>query len=265
MDTNMLKVATQAALAAGEIVERYFGHSMQIAAKNKAKSDFVTSADTEAEGAIRQMILAHFPDHGFWGEEGGQKNIEKDYIWVVDPLDSTSNFTFTIPLYSISIGLMHQGEMILGVIYIPKTRELFSAEKGKGAFRNDRKISLTEKITLAEAICAVQYRSIAGDEVRDRGLDDFVYFAKRTKKIRYLSSTVFELCRVAAGDLDFAVTDGYFIDYAAAKLILKEAGAVFVQHDGSPVENYMDGRLVRMVASNPSLADEVLKKTKGQI
>ena len=223
MMSEYLKTAQQAALAAGEILERYFCHAMEVKTKNKAESDYVTSADTETEGAIKQMILSRFPDHGFWGEEGGQEHAKREYLWVVDPLDSTSNFTYRIPLYSTSIALLHHGEVIVGVIYVPGTEELFHAEKSQGSFCNHQAIQASKKTSLDQSVCAIQYRSTAGEFERERGLDDFTYFARRTKKIRYLSATVFELCRVARGDLDFAISDGYFIDFAAAKLILQEA------------------------------------------
>ncbi len=245
----MLHIAKKAALAAGDVIELYFDTLDSYEKKDAAGKDLVTKADKEAEQVIKDLILTTYPNHGFWGEETGQTDMDKEYVWVVDPLDGTSNFVLHLPMYSVSIALMHNKEILLGVVYIPKTKELFWAEKGTGAFCNDTPIHVSQTSQLDQSICSVEYWS-KDDTTRDAGLLDFVAFAKKTKKIRYLSSTVFELCRVAKGNLDFCLLDSFFLDIAAAKLIVEEAGGVCVQFSGKNIVPHTDKKLLRILTSN---------------
>lgn len=221
----MLPIAIQAAKKGGAVLNKYFGKLRSYESKNKANSDFVTKADKESEEIIKKIILTKFPTHGFWGEETGQTKVKSEYLWVVDPLDGTTNFIHRIPTHAVSIALMRKHQVILGVVYLPQTDELFHAQKGKGAFCNGQKIMTANTKKMRDAICSVGFWSKDRKHVK-KGLEDFNYLARRVKKIRYLSSTVFELCRVAMGDLDFCRVDTTFLDIAAAKLIVEEAGGI---------------------------------------
>ena len=257
----MLQTAITAAKQAGDIIEKYFSLEPTMEFKDAGQRDIVTIADKEAEKAIREVILKEFPHHGFWGEETGQTQMDKEYVWVVDPLDGTSNFALHIPLYAISIALTRNKEPILGVVYIPTTGELFSAEKNKGAYCNNKPIKVSQINTLSTATCSVEYWS-RDDLHRQEGLEDFVYFANHTKKIRYLSSTVFELCRVAKGSLDFCILDTKFIDIAAAKLIIEEAGGTCCSTKGGEIPFAENGQPTRIIASNQPLISLLLQYKK---
>ncbi|MFH1286344.1 MAG: inositol monophosphatase [Candidatus Magasanikbacteria bacterium] len=247
-----LQVAKKAAKKAGNITEKYFGNLDSSKIEQKSKKDFVTKADKEAEEEIKKIILETFPEHGFWGEETGKSNVENEYVWVVDPIDGTTNFIHNIPLYSVSIALSKNNEIILGVVYIPKTNELFYAEKAKGAFCNDKKISVSTTKKLEDSVCAIEFWS-RNDEHRKQGLKELMYFGERVSKLRYLSSTVFELCRVAKGDLDFCKLDTTFLDIAAATLLVEEAGGKCTKSNGEHISQKTAPDIMRIVASNAHL------------
>lgn len=253
----MLKIAIEAARAGGVVLKKYFNNLDTFEQKNKQGTDLVTKADLESEEVIKKIILGKHPSHGFWGEESGKQNTDEEYVWMVDPLDGTSNYILGIPMFSISIALLRRGEAVLGVVYIPTTEEMFWAKNEEGAFCNDKKIKVSSTRDLGKAVCSVEYWSRDDNHIK-RGLKDFSRFAKSTKKIRYLSSTVFEMCRVANGNLDFCLLDTTVLDLAAPKLIVEEAGGVCRDCDGNKID--MDNKkLVRIIASNKHL----YKKIKG--
>lgn len=248
----MLETAKKAALLAGDILDRYFDNLVSIETKDAAGKDIVTVADKEAEHIIKQTLLGTYPEHGFFGEETGKQNEASAYVWVVDPLDGTTNFSRNIPTHAVSIALLHDREVILGVVYIPKTKELFWAEKGSGAYCNGKKISVSETAELRDAMCSIAYYS-KKDGYADRGLADYCLFARQTRKIRSLSSTVFELCRVAKGNLDFCILDTYFLDLSAAKLILEEAGGVCRTYNDAVIEPSFESIVTRIIASSRTI------------
>lgn len=248
----MLQTAIAAAKQAGDILEKYFSEDYAIEFKDHVGKDTVTIADREAEARIKKTILQKFPHHGFWGEETGTERIDQEYLWIVDPLDGTTNFSRHIPLYATSIALLYRGEAIMGVINIPKTKELFVAEKNTGSYCNEKKIKVSAVSELAQAVCSVEYWS-RDDAHRAAGLKDFAYFAEHAKKIRYLSSTAFTLCRVACGDVDFCLSDTTFIDIAAAQLIIKEAGGYCERKDGAILNLDSVTQPHRIIASNKNL------------
>ncbi|KKW42622.1 MAG: Inositol monophosphatase family protein [Candidatus Magasanikbacteria bacterium GW2011_GWA2_56_11] len=255
----MLETGIQAALQASKVVEGYFGHLPTVGYKDPLHRDLVTMADKKSEEVIKEIILSHYPHHGFWGEESGQHGLSNEYVWIVDPLDGTTNFTLDLPLYSVSLALMHKNEIVLGIVYIPKTEELFYAERGRGAFGNDKKLAVSNTGSLAQAACSVEYWSKDYEHI-EQGLADFTFFARRTKKIRSLSSSILELCFVAKGSLDFCVLDTYFLDLAAAKLIVEEAGGRCTLSDGQPVKPGFDRRLMRIIASNAALHPQIVTR-----
>ncbi|MFA6486556.1 MAG: inositol monophosphatase family protein [Candidatus Magasanikbacteria bacterium] len=218
----MLKTAKTAAISAGKLLKSYFGHLDSYSAKGGNPRDYVTKADLASEKLIKKIILDKFPNHNFWGEESGKTDKTSNFTWVVDPLDGTSNFVLNIPMYSVSIALMKNNEVVLGVVYIPQTDELFWAQKSKGAFCNGKKIHVSNTKKLSDAIGSIEYWSKDNTRI-EKGLEEFNFYARKIKKIRYLSSTVFEMCRVAKGNLDFCIMDSTVLDIAAASFIIHEA------------------------------------------
>ena len=177
---------------------------------------------------------------------------------MVDPLDGTSNFVFNIPLFSVSIALLRDNKPILGVVYIPKTKELFYAQKNKGAFCNNKKIHVSRTDALKNSVCSIGYWSKNRQYLKN-GLKNFSAFARRVKKMRYLSSTVFEICHVAKGDLDFCAMETTFLDIAAVKLILEEAGGKMINRYNKKNAPELNKDIFSIIACNKKLLGEIIK------
>jgi myo-inositol-1(or 4)-monophosphatase len=224
---ELLEFAKSLAFKAGVIISE--GYRSEVAVERKAELDFVTRIDKESEQLIRDAIAAKYPTHGFLGEESGSSHTNAEYVWVVDPLDGTTNFVYKIPYFAVSIGLKHKGEAIVGVVYNPLTNEMFYAEKGKGAFLNDKPLRIRDPKPQAKWFLAFCFRDNMKHEEAERIVFDAYYF--HIARLLKLGSAALELCYVAAGRVD-----GYIgltlkeWDYCAGELIAKEAGAA-VTHD----------------------------------
>lgn len=144
MKDKFLKVAKQAALEAGKVIQKYSGQAYQKNIKHKDVSDFSTDADLEAEEKIVGILTKNFPDHNIIAEESGKKNKGSKYTWVIDPLDGTLTFSLGIPYFTVSIGLLRDNKPFLGVIYNVSFENLYWAQSGKGSFLNGQKISVSQ-------------------------------------------------------------------------------------------------------------------------
>ncbi len=140
----MLQIAIEAALEAGKYLKENVGKIRRIEHKGGHETNLVTEIDQNAEAMIIGRIKKHFPDHDFLGEESGSAEVKSEYRWIIDPLDGTVNYTHGLPIYSVSIGLEHEGKIVLGAVYDPSLDELFTAEKGKGAWLNKERIHVTK-------------------------------------------------------------------------------------------------------------------------
>src|SRR5262245_27607840 len=148
----MLNIAVRAARKAGSIINRASldGGGLKVTAKNK--NDFVTQVDQAAEEAIIGIVRHAYPEHGFIAEESGRTAADAEYVWIIDPLDGTTNFIHGFPQYCVSIGVQHRGALAHAVVYDPTKNELFTASKGRGAFLNDRRIRVSKCIRLQDAL-----------------------------------------------------------------------------------------------------------------
>ncbi len=191
----------------------------------KSAINLVTEADHAAEQCVIDAIRSQFPTHGFLAEERGRVDQEPSpYLWIIDPLDGTTNFAHGFPAYCVSIGLEHQGQSVLGVVYDPTRDELFSATRGGGAHLNGRPIHVSQTAALDQALLVTGF---AYDirETPQNNLDHFVRFALRAQGIRRTGSAALDLCYVAAGRFDgFWEVKLNPWDMAAGTVILKEAG-----------------------------------------
>lgn len=226
--------AIQAALKAGDILKRGFGTSFEILNK-PGKQNFVTAYDKASEGAIISFIQEHFPDHCFLAEESGYIGVCKDdnILWVIDPLDGTTNFARHIPIFTISIAAYQQGKGICGVIYQPLTQELFITEKGKGAFLNGIRLQTSQNRELADALIIA---SLPYDEpsLRLINLERFTQMSSEGVTMRNLGSAALALAYVAAGKADaFLMYNLHFWDVAAGQIMIEEAGGLISRHGGS--------------------------------
>lgn len=215
-----MEVAVRAIGEAGRIVTKYYGK-----ATSSVKSDksLVTKADTESEEVIKAILRKEFPSYPILGEETGKTGEESDYLWVVDPLDGTTNYIFRNPFFDISIALTYKGDPILGVILYPPQDELFHAEKGKGAYLNDFRIMVSDREQIDSSIVTFCHGSDQ-DSVR-RMIDAFSKLKNINQKVRQLGAAALELCYVASGRVDaFFMTGMNPWDVAAGTVIVREAG-----------------------------------------
>jgi myo-inositol-1(or 4)-monophosphatase len=232
---HILKVAQEAARAGGEVLERWTG---RVSITEKARFDLVTEADHGSQLAIREVLQSEFPEFGFLGEETPEQ--EKRLLltlpgplWVVDPLDGTTNYVHRYPSYAVSIGLVQAGAPIVGVIYDPCRNEMFTAARSLGAALNGTPLRTTSTDALGQALIAVGFPpNPRGNEAV---LEAWRQFARETQSLRRTGSSTLNLAYIAAGRLDgfFAFQQSPW-DVAAGMLIVHEARGTVTDHDGRP-------------------------------
>ena len=229
---DLLTTATEAALEAGSFLQYNIGKVKNIERKRGEETNLVTEIDKESEAMIIRRIKQRFPDHDILGEEGGAQSSSSEYRWIIDPLDGTTNYTHGLPLFCVTIGVEHNGEIIAGATYDPMAKEMFTAEKGKGAFLNDRKITVSASSTLIESLLVTGFPYNV-KENPDNVIEHFVNFLPKAQGVRRLGSAALDMAYVACGRLD-----GYWEvflnpwDKAAGILIVREAGGTVSTFDG---------------------------------
>ena len=260
MSGGVLDAAEDAARAGGEILESYWRSLPGGSIEEKKKNDFVTRADRESEEVVVARIRDRFPEDGFLGEEGGQRGAGGEArTWIVDPLDGTSNFIAGFPFWCVSVAAREKRQIVAGVVWDPLRREMYSAEKGAGAFRNGERISVSDRRGLNGAFLATGFPFRHKDRV-DLYLSLFRELFLQARAIRRAGSAALDLANVASG-----VFDGFFEfrlspwDIAAGALLIEEAGGRVSDFDGR------DGFWERgnVVAGNPAIADEILRAASG--
>ncbi|MEK7539523.1 MAG: inositol monophosphatase [Patescibacteria group bacterium] len=251
-----LEIAIKAALEAGKIIEKYF--ETEILKEFKEDKSIVTLADRESESIIKKIILDEFPDHSILGEETGMTKNGGEYVWQIDPVDGTRNFANGIPLFAVSIALVCENEVIVGVVYNPATRSLFYAEKGKGAYLNDKKIFVS-KDDKDHAIITASPSKLNID--RKLLLELYHNFPKIIRSDRILGCTAIELAYVARGGLEANIQLGLnTYDFAAGTLLVQEAGGKITTLEGKAwkfPENYF-------IASNGVFHNLLIEEVKKQ-
>jgi myo-inositol-1(or 4)-monophosphatase len=230
----MLNTAIKAARRAATVINRASFDLDRITVSEKEHNNFVTDVDQAAEQAIIETLLKAYPDHAILGEEAGpSKNLNDDseYVWIIDPIDGTTNFIHGYPNYCISIALQHRGVITQGVIYDPVRNDLFTATKGAGAYLNDKRIRVRNPDRIAKAL-------IGSNHSPDpRALAEFMRMyetvAPRCHGVRTGGSAALELANVAAGRSDGYFEKGLKIwDIAAGSLLITEAGGIVGEFNG---------------------------------
>lgn len=256
-----LSIAVKAAKAAGKILANKFGSVNSI--NYKKVKDIVTEADIEAENKIISIIKKSFPSHSILAEESGRIKQKSDFLWVIDPLDGTVNFARGIPLFGVSIALQYKEEIILGAIFVPKAKELFFAEKGKGAYLNGKKIRVSNVIDMSRAMYYFNDFNVGiekeNDFLNEQKLKLTQKFSGKVLRFRCLGSAVIELASLACGRIDAysMIKFGYW-DIAAGKIIIEEAGGKMTDFNGKPVN--IDCK--NILASNGKLHNAILQYLK---
>lgn len=233
----ILNIAINAAHIAGDVVRQELHKVASIPVMRKARHDYVSEVDKASEQQIVREIKRYHPDHAFLGEEGGEQG-ESDHVWIIDPLDGTSNYLHGMPHFGISIALQIRGRTEHAVVYDPMRDEMFSASRGGGAHLNNTRIRVSDRPTLDTAIIATAF------PFRQRGLMStytgiFSEVFKKVEDIRRYGAASLDLAWVAAGRMDAYFELGLKPwDVAAGALIVREAGGVVSNFDGGDdVEN----------------------------
>lgn len=230
----LMNVMVSAALKAGKGLKRDFGEVEHLQVSVKGPADFVSKADKASERTIYEELSKSRPDYSFLGEEGGlYKGSDPDHTWYVDPLDGTSNFLHAIPHFNISIGLERNGVMVAGVVYNPISEEVFFAEKGGGAFMNDRRlrVSARKDPAMSLVICGLPHLG-RGDHVQFR--NELSLTQARYSSIRRFGACALDMCYVAAGRADAFWERGLKSwDLAAGMVIVREAGGYVSDCEGN--------------------------------
>ncbi len=234
----MLNVAVMAARRGGDTLIRNMNKLEKLNVEQKGRNDFVSDADRAAENAVIETLLKHYPDHAILAEESGQRG-ESDYVWIIDPLDGTTNYLHGFPVYCVSIALAHKGRLEQAVVYDPLRQEIFSASKGQGAQLDGRKIRVSGRKDLERSLVGTGFPYRDSNEAFEPYMKMLVNAIQNTTGIRRAGSAALDLCYVAAGRLDAYWETGLMSwDLAAGALIIREAGGIISGLDGS--EDFLD-------------------------
>ncbi|MEY3201269.1 MAG: hypothetical protein RIR70_819 [Pseudomonadota bacterium] len=254
----VLNIAVKAARRAGAIINRAARDIDLVSISAKGHGDFVTEVDRAAENAIIETLREAYPSHAFLGEESGAQG-ESEFQWIIDPLDGTTNFIHGFPQYAVSIALAQNGVMQHGLVFDPNHNELFTASRGSGAFLNDKRIRVSTRTKLSDALIGTgfPYREFAH-------VDTYLALQKelmqKTAGLRRPGAASLDLAYVAAGRLD-----GFFEfglapwDMAAGNLLISEAGGLVSDFSGEP-DQMKNGNVL---AGNPKIFSQLLQIVKS--
>ncbi len=252
----MLNVAVKAARAAGSIINRASLDVDMVQVSSKGPNDFVTEVDQAAERAIIEILLGAYPTHGILAEESGSTHgaADSDHVWIIDPLDGTTNFIHGFPCYAVSIALAVRGQVQQAVVYDPTRNDLYYASKGKGAFCNQKRLRVSRRTRLAECLIGTGFPFRQGDHFK-RYLQMFEQVMQSCAGLRRPGAAALDLCHVAAGHYDgFFETGLSPWDVAAGSLLITEAGGLVGNFTGNA--DFLHQREV--VAGNPKVYGQLV-------
>jgi myo-inositol-1(or 4)-monophosphatase len=253
----MLNIAVKAARAAGAIINRAALDLDLLKVSSKGPNDFVSEVDQAAEQAIIDILLQAYPGHGILAEESGRAHGAKnsEYVWIIDPLDGTTNFLHGFPVYAVSIALAHRGQVQQGVVYDPTRNDLFYASRGRGAFLNDRRLRVSKRTRMNEALIGTGFPFRKGDNFK-RYVKMFEEVMQNCAGLRRPGAAALDLCYVAAGYYDgFFETGLNPWDIAAGSLMITEAGGLIGNFTGEA--DYLHQREV--VAGTPKVYGQMVQ------
>lgn len=261
MNSDYLNVAIEAARRAGAIIMHNLGLINRDEIIRKQAADFVTRVDTEAEKTIIETIRKRFPDHAFLAEESALRDKPSEmenYLWIIDPLDGTTNFIHSYPVFSVSIAFQVRGEIEAGVVFDPLRNELFTAKKGQGAYLNGKRLSVSG-FAIRDAVIATGF-PFRNRELTDDYLRVFKSIFEKVSDLRRAGSAALDLASVASGRLD-----GYFEaklkpwDLAAGSLLVREAGGAVSGWSGG--NDFL--QTGNIVAAPPHINTALLKEIRA--
>ena len=250
----MVNIAVKAARRAGRVINQAAGNLDVLTVRHKSLNDLVSEVDRGSEAAIIETIKTAYPQHAILAEESGASG-QSEYVWVIDPLDGTTNYLHGFPQYCVSIALMHKGVVSHGVIYDPTRNDLYIASRGRGAFLNDRRMRVSRRTKLIDSLIGTGFPFRMFDY-----LDAYVAIMKelmtKTAGIRRPGAAALDLAAVAAGRLDGFWEIGLSVwDMAAGVLMIQEAGGLVGDLQGE--EHYLQRG--NIVAGNPKVFAQLLR------
>jgi myo-inositol-1(or 4)-monophosphatase len=251
----MLNKIIEIAREAGEIIREGFGKTLDIEFKTN-ESNLVTQIDKASEKRIIEYVKKEFPTHGILAEESGESKNSSEYLWVIDPLDGTTNFAHGFPIFSVSIGVQKKGTTICGVVYDVMRDVVYSAETGGGAYSESRNINVSQNDRLQRSLLVTGFPyNIA--ENPEKAFERFIALTKASRGMRRLGSAAIDFCYVANG-----VFDGFWEvylhpwDICAGKLIVEEAGGLVTGFGGEGIDIYAK----KILATNKQIHNQMVEE-----
>ncbi len=250
MINDIINIAKEA----GGIIKDGFGKSFQIEFKT-GENNLVTDIDKASESLIINFVQKKYPSHGILAEEGGGMNSNAEYVWVIDPLDGTTNFAHSLPIFAVSIGVQKKGETIAGVVYDVMNDIIYSAEKNSGAFSNNEKIYVSGRETLSQSVLVTGFPYDIKDNP-GKAFERFELLTKSSRGMRRLGSAAIDFCYLAKG-----VFDGFWEvhlhpwDICAGKLIVEEAGGKVTDFKGNRINIFSK----KILSTNGKIHNEIIK------
>ena len=250
----MIEKVIEIAGIAGEIVRDGYGKNFEIMLKGSV-NNLVTEIDKKSESVIIDYVKKNFNNHSILAEESGQFKTESEYVWVIDPLDGTTNFAHGLPIFSVSIGVQKNGETICGVVYDVMRNAMYSAEKNSGSFLNGKKIKVNNNSDLSRSVLVTGFPYDVAENPLN-AVEKFSAFLKKTRAIRRLGSAAIDFCYVAQG-----VFEGFWEvslnpwDICAGKLIVEEAGGIVTDFNNREIN--IDSK--QILATNKLVHQEMLE------
>jgi len=251
----MLNIAVKAARRAGNLIHRATDKIDLLTITKKSHADFVSEVDQVAEQTIIQTLLEAYPDHAILAEESGTQGGESDYLWIIDPLDGTTNFLHGLPQFAVSIALQHKGIITQAVVYSPSSNELYTATRGRGAYLNDKRLRVTRRVQLLDCLIGTGFPYSRFDH-----LDAYMAILKdlmqKTAGLRRPGSAALDLAWTAAGRYDgFFETGLKPWDIAAGCLLITEAGGMVSDLSGN--DSFLETG--HLCAGNPDIHPQLLR------
>jgi myo-inositol-1(or 4)-monophosphatase len=255
---EFLEAAIRAAKTGGVVLSRYWEEETSLDVDEKGINDFVTQVDKDSEKEIVSFLRSRFPGHDIVAEEFSREKAGSRFLWLIDPLDGTTNYIHRFPMFCVSIALLIDGEISVGAVYNPARDETFHAIKSQGAFLNEKKISVTRPESLAGCLLATGFPFRQQPRIKNY-LEAFEAFMRRTAGLRRAGSAALDLCYTAAG-----IFDGFWEmglsswDIAAGALFIREAGGIVSDFQGG--DNFLETGDI--VAAFPTVHKEMIEIIK---
>lgn len=246
---HTLEKVKKLAVAVGSIQVKNLGRTNLEIDMKSTSIDLVTEVDKQSEKYILQFIAENYPSHRVLAEESGMSSGQSDYLWVIDPLDGTTNYSQGLPIFSVSIALQYKGDTVLGVVYAPVLQQMFSAVKGHGAYLNGKRIHVSAKTALSVSVLATGFPyDRASHPVNN--LNYFSALARKTRGVRRFGSAAYDLSSVAVGHFD-----GYWEMNLSPWDVC--AGILLVQEAGGEVLHFRQDRKLSIIAGNRNICQAI--------